>query len=137
MNPTGVAPPPAPGHTGGVDSRLAQAIDLFNRRDYFACQELFELVWQGSEGEDKQVLESLLQLSVALHLFFNRGGGKGTTGLLQRCLIGLEDRPSRHLGIDIEALSAEVTVYLEDLRQSDIRGPRLLERWRVPRIRQA
>ena len=119
-----------------MDPRLRQAIASFNQRDFFASQELFEQLWHAG-GEDKALLESLMQLSVALHLFFHRGGGKGTTGLLQRCLLGLEEVPSPSLGIDVRALEAEVGVYLEDLKASDARAPRLFERWRVPRIRNA
>jgi predicted metal-dependent hydrolase len=118
-----------------MEHRLADAVDLFNRREYFASQESFEQLWRESEGDDKKLLESLLQLSVALHLFFHRGGGKGTTGLLQRCLLGLEDLPAVQLGVDVKALSEEVTVYLEELKKGEIRGPRLLERWRVPKVR--
>ena len=118
-----------------MDPRLAQAIDLFNRREYFDCKELFEQAWHASEAGDKKLLESLMQLAVALHLFFNRGGGKGTTGLLQRCLIGLEDYESPHLGIDVKTLVGEVSVYLEDLKAGDARAPRLFERWRVPKIK--
>jgi predicted metal-dependent hydrolase len=120
-----------------MDPRLADAVELFNRREYFASQEELEQLWRASEGDDKKLLESLVQLSVALHLFFHRGGGKGTTGLLQRCLLGLEDVPPTQLGIDVKALSEEVAVYLEDLRKSDVRTPRLLERWRVPKLRLA
>jgi predicted metal-dependent hydrolase len=118
-----------------MDPRLEQAIDLFNRREYFDCQEFFERVWQESEGDDKKLLESLMQLAVALHLFFNRGGGKGTTGLLQRCLLGLDDFGPTHLGVDVQSLIAEVGVYLDDLKASDARAPRLFERWRVPKIK--
>jgi uncharacterized protein len=118
-----------------MDPRLAQAIELFNRREYFDCQELFEQAWHDAEAADKGLLGSLTQLAVALHLFFNRGGGKGTTGLLQRCLIGLDDYGAVHLGIDVKSLAAEVGVYLEDIKASDVRAPRLFERWRVPKIR--
>jgi uncharacterized protein len=118
-----------------MDPRFSQAIELFNRREYFDCQEYFERVWQESEAADKRLLESLMQLAVALHLFFNRGGGKGTTGLLQRCLLGLDEYESPHLGIDLTSLAAEVSVYLEDLKASDARAPRLFERWRVPKIK--
>ena len=118
-----------------MDPRLTTAIELFNRREYFDCQELFEQAWHDSEGTDKRLLESLMQLSVALHLFFNRGGGKGTTSLLQRCLIGLDEYQSPYLDIDLESLAAEVGVYLDDIKASDARAPRLFERWRVPKIR--
>ncbi len=118
-----------------MDPRVPQAIDLFNQRDYFASQELFEQAWHDSDPEDKRLLESLMQLSVALHLFFNRGGGKGTTGLLQRCLLGLDEYEAEHLGIDVKGLVAEVGVYLDDLKSSDARAPRLFERWRVPKIK--
>ena len=120
-----------------VDPRFDEAVELFNQRDYFACQERFEQVWHDTDAEDRRLVESLLQLSVALHLHLNRGGGRGRNNLLQQCLIGLEDYLPARLGIDVKALYDEVLVYLEDLKQSDTRGPRFLERWRVPKIKRA
>ena len=118
-----------------MDPRFDEAVDLFNRRDYFSSQERFEQVWHDTDGPDRRLVESLIQLSVALHLHLNRGGGRGRNNLLQQCLIGLEDYLPSRLGIDVAALQEEVTVYLEDLKQTDVRGPRFFERWRVPKIK--
>jgi predicted metal-dependent hydrolase len=114
---------------------LREAVDLFNRRDYFASQERFERAWHETEEADRPLVQALVQLSVALHLHFHRGGGRGRNNLLQQCLLRLDDyRPAR-LDIDVQSLYDEITVYLEELKQSDVRGPRLFERWRVPKIK--
>ncbi len=120
-----------------MDPRFDEAIELFNRRDYFASQERLEQVWHDAEDKDKTFVQALLRLTVALHLHMNRGGGHGTTNLLQHCLLELEDYLPAAMGVDVQALYEEVTVYLEDLKASKTRGARLFERWRVPKIKSA
>jgi hypothetical protein len=118
-----------------MDPRFAEAVELFNRRDYFASQERFEQVWHDSDEADREFVQALVRLAVALHLLLNRGGGRGTVNLLQQCLLVLDDCRPERLGVNVEALYDEISVYLEELRAGDVRRPRLLERWRVPKIR--
>ncbi len=120
-----------------MDQRFEAAVASFNRRDYFSSQESFEQIWQDAAPEDRPFLEALVQLSVALHLRFHRGGGRGSQHLLQGCLVKLEDCSPRWWGIDIQALRDEVGAFLDDLRRMRGAGPRWSERWRVPRIRWA
>jgi len=117
-----------------ADPRFAEAIAAFNRRDYFSSQQRFEQIWHDATADDRAFLEALVQLSVALHLRFHRGGARGSQHLLQACLVKLEDSPSHWWGVDMQALRDEVLAYVEDLRRARAAGPRWSERWRVPRI---
>src|SRR5439155_1574128 len=63
-----------------------------------------------------------------------RGATRGAVHLLAQALVTLEDyRPAAH-GIDVEALVADFTAYLEWLKAID-RPHRLLDRLRIPRLR--
>lgn len=120
-----------------MDPRLDQAIDLFNRREYFSSQERFEQVWRDTAQADRQLVASLVRLSVALHLHLNRGGGRGRNSLLQQCLVEMEDYRPAHLGIDVQALYDDVRAYLDGLTAHNVRRPRLFEGWRVPTIKKS
>jgi predicted metal-dependent hydrolase len=49
---------------------LSDAADLFNRKLYFECHELLEDAWRESRGEEKQFLQGLIMLSVAMYHAF-------------------------------------------------------------------
>src|SRR5438128_1055050 len=69
-----------------------------------------------------------------LHLRTRRGATRGAVHLLAQALVTLEDyRPAAH-GIDVEALVAEFSAYLDWIKAID-RPHRLLDRLRVPRLR--
>jgi predicted metal-dependent hydrolase len=118
-----------------MDPRIAEAAELFNRREYLACQERLEQVWHDSGVEDRPFIQAVLKLAGALHLLFNRGGGRGTRNLLQQCLLVLDDCRPQRLGVDVQALYDEVAVYLEEFQRADVRSPRFFERFRVPKIK--
>jgi len=84
---------------------LIQAIDEFNRRDWFECHETVEELWVGEKGELRDFYQGVLQLAVALHHW--RGGNfKGAMTLLSSggaCLGRV--RPVCQ-GVDVAGLAA-------------------------------
>jgi uncharacterized protein len=69
-----LAPPP-----GG----LLQAVDEFNRGDWYECHETLEDLWGGSEGEIRNFYQGLLQIAAALHHWRN-GNFSGAVSLLDK-----------------------------------------------------
>lgn len=61
---------------------LLQAIDEFNRCDWFECHETLEELWVGEKGELRDFYQGMLQLAVALHHWRN-GNFKGALTLLK------------------------------------------------------
>ncbi len=114
---------------------LKESIALFNRREYFACHEALEEVWQKAAEEERKFYEGFIQLATALHLRFHRGGYRGTINLLTQGLLQLENYRPQHQRVDVEALYREVETYLEELRSSKRERASFFERFRVPRIR--
>ncbi len=46
---------------------FAAALELFNAGRYLASHELFEELWEGTQGEDSDFYKGLIQATVALH----------------------------------------------------------------------
>ena len=113
---------------------VARGVRLFNRGRYLSAQEVWEEAWRAVPAEERGFLEGLVQLAAGLHLRTRRGATRGAVHLLGLALVTLEDyRPAAH-GIDVEALVAEFSAYLDWIKAID-RPHRLLDRLRVPRLR--
>ena len=107
---------------------------LFNRGRYLSAQQVWEEAWRAAPAEERGFLEGLVQLAAALHLRTRRGATRGAVHLLAQALITLEDYRPAVQGIDVEALVAEFSAYLDWIKAID-RPHRLLDRLRVPRLR--
>jgi len=101
---------------------LRAGIELFNRGRYLAAHELFEELWEDTQGPDSDFYKGLIQASVALH-HDQQGNAEGAAKLqggTRRCLARY--LPA-HRGLDLER-------FLEDLRDFLARArdaaPRLL-----------
>ena len=113
---------------------VARGLRFFNRGRYLSAQEVWEEAWRAAPAEERGFLEGLVQLAAGLHLRTRRGATRGAVHLLAQALITLEDYRPAAQGIDVEALVAEFSAYLDWIKTLD-RPHRLLDRLRVPRLR--
>jgi hypothetical protein len=102
--------------------QLKEAIELFNRGDYFAASERFE---QAASELDAQLKETVLAL--------NR---------IAAALFSLEDLGPQHAGIDLERLRSEISACVEQIRSTGrtahglkYRAQLFVARRRAPKIR--
>ena len=127
------------------DSRSAtldEAIEAFNRGDYFTAAERFELAGQSADAGLKDLIGALNRIAAALHLRFERGGRQSSINLMSQAMLALDDMKPSRAGIDIERLSAELTAYIEEMRATPRderdglkhRARIFLERRRAPKI---
>ena len=83
------------------DPVLRAAVSLFNETRYLAAHELFEELWESTEGESSDFYKGLIQATICLH-HYQEGNPSGARKLYsghRRYLAAY--RPS-HLGIDVE-----------------------------------
>ena len=126
-----------------IPPQLKEAIGSFNRGDYFAASEQFEIVGHDAEESLKDVVGALHRVAAGLHLRFARGGRQSTINLLSQAMMALDElRPAR-AGIDLERLYNEVSAFTDEVRASPRehetgalkqRARLFLERRRAPRI---
>ncbi|HVN87668.1 MAG TPA: hypothetical protein VMW17_22760 [Candidatus Binatia bacterium] len=114
---------------------LCSGIERFNRGDYFESQAALESAANASDGADQALAKALLLLAGAMHLYFNRGGGRGVLNLMRQSLVTLDELRPHHLGVRVDELFEAVQAYLDDLEARQGRRPRFIDRWLVPRIR--
>lgn len=118
-----------------MSETFERGVALFNRRAYFESHEVWEDLWRDAKEREKKFIGALIQMAAALHLRFERSGGRGTRNLLVQALTALEDfRPTYH-GVDVERLYAEVATYAERVEAGKETEAGWLDRWLAPKIR--
>jgi predicted metal-dependent hydrolase len=111
-----------------ADTRLGEAIFLFNSSDWYACHDGFEALWHETAGPMRPVLQGILQIAVAeLHL--ERGNCRGATILMGEGLGRLKTCAPNSLGIDLVALIDSSMQRLQALQQQ-----RSVEGLKMPRL---
>lgn len=67
--------------THDPSAKLLKALGEFNRQEWFECHETLEDLWIGSEGEERDFYQGLLQVAVGLH-HWRQVNFKGAVSLL-------------------------------------------------------
>jgi predicted metal-dependent hydrolase len=83
---------------------LSNAADLFNRKLYFECHELLEDAWREALGEERQFLQGLIMLSVAMY-HVAAENYVGAVNLFEKGLARLEPFLPERDGLDLEGLT--------------------------------
>ncbi len=88
-------------------AEFQRGIDLFNEKKFFDAHEVWEEVWRAAPDREKQVLQGLIQIAVALH-HHSRENLQGARSLLARALSNLADYPGPCAGLDLGSIRATV-----------------------------
>ena len=81
---------------------LLIALNLFNNHKWYDAHDAFEEIWHSVDGDERQVIQGILQVSVSqFHL--GKGNLNGATILLGEGLGRIKTRTNINLGIDLEA----------------------------------
>jgi predicted metal-dependent hydrolase len=91
---------------------LLRAAKLFNRKLYFECHDLLEEAWSEARGEDRDLLQALIHVSVGLY-HVAAGNHKGAQSLLEKGVLGLEPFLPASQGLDLLGLVSKARLCLE------------------------
>ncbi len=83
--------------------RLEEGIAFFNAGKFFEAHEALEDVWRAMQGPDRDWLQAVIQVAVALH-HHSTGNLAGARSVLARASATLAHAPDDFLKIDIPAL---------------------------------
>lgn len=118
-----------------ADPRLAEAISLFNRGDWYGCHDGFEALWHETAGAMRPVLQGILQIAVA-ELHHERGNLRGATILMGEGLGRLARTEDEALGLDLKSLRQTSGLRLRALQEGGsldgCLSPRLVAAARQP-----
>jgi hypothetical protein len=106
--------PGTPQARAEADATLRAAVELFNAGRYLAAHELFEELWEASEGADSDLFKGLIQAAIALH-HLEHGNLEGAARLYsghRRCLAGY--LPT-HRGLEVAGFLADMQAFLGPL----------------------
>jgi predicted metal-dependent hydrolase len=96
---------------GERDATLRAGIELFDSGRYLAAHELFEELWEATEGEDSDFYKGLVQAAIALR-HYQTGNLEGAARLYsghRRCLAAYLPE---HRGVDVERFLADMQACL-------------------------
>ena len=88
--------------TKSFKDSLFTALSLFNNHKWYEAHDAFEEIWNILDGDERQVIQGILQVSVSqFHL--SKGNYNGATILLGEGLGRIKTRTKINLGIDLES----------------------------------
>ncbi len=88
--------------TKSFQDSLFTAINLFNNHEWYEAHDAFEEIWNSLDGDERQVIQGILQVSVSqFHL--SKRNFNGATILLGEGLGRIKTRTKINLGIDLES----------------------------------
>ena len=105
--------------TKGFKDTLLRAFNLFNNHEWYEAHDAFEEIWNSVDGDERQVIQGILQVSVSqFHL--SKGNLNGATILLGEGLGRIRTRTKINLGIDLESFCRCLEVLLRKLQCKEI-----------------
>ena len=100
------------------------ALNLFNNQKWYEAHDAFEDIWNTVDGDERQIIQGILQVSVSqFHL--SKGNLNGATILLGEGLGRIKNRTNINLGIDLESFCKcleellRKLQYREELNEND------------------
>jgi len=101
-----------------VKDSLLIALNLFNNHDWYEAHDAFEEIWNCVDGDERQVIQGILQVSVSqFHL--SKGNLNGATILLGEGLGRIKTRTNINLGIDLESFCRSLEDLLRKLQHKE------------------
>lgn len=92
-----------------------QAVEQFNRGEFYACHDRLEALWIEAVDPDKTFYQAILQLAVACYHLGN-GNLRGATLLLGEGINRLRRYPADYGGIDLDQLLLDSRQLLDALQ---------------------
>ena len=93
------------------EATLRAGIELFDTGRYLAAHELFEELWEETEGGEADFFKGLIQAAVALH-HFQAGNLEGAAKLYSGHRRFLSPYQPEHAGVDVARFLREMQVFL-------------------------
>lgn len=101
------------------DPLLIQGIEEFNNQKFFDAHETLEEYWRTLQGDEKELVQSIIQAAVAYYHFF-RENKTGAKKLLARAVSRAESVKPNTLDIDVSAYLMSIRNSLEAVESQDL-----------------
>ena len=100
------------------EENFLNALNLFNTQKWYEAHDAFEDIWNTLDGDERQIIQGILQVSVSqFHL--SKGNLNGATILLGEGLGRIKNRTNINLGIDLESFCKSLEDLLKKLQYKE------------------
>ena len=100
------------------EDNLFYALNLFNNQKWYEAHDAFEDIWNIVDGDERQIIQGILQVSVSqFHL--SKGNLNGATILLGEGLGRIKNRAHINIGIDLESFCRCLEELLKKLQYNE------------------
>ena len=100
-----------------MEESLRAACELFNSQRWYEAHDAFEDIWNGLDGDERQVIQGILQVSVSqFHL--GKGNINGAMILLGEGLGRIKTRQRIKIGMDLKSLCQTLEILLNKLHEN-------------------
>ena len=100
------------------ENNFFDALNLFNNQKWYEAHDAFEDIWNTLEGDERQIIQGILQVSVSqFHL--SKGNLNGATILMGEGLGRIKYRTNIDLGIDLESFCKCLEALLSKLQNKE------------------
>ena len=97
------------------NNSLSNALNLFNNHEWYEAHDAFEEIWNTLDGDERQVIQGILQVSVSqFHL--SKGNLNGATILLGEGLGRIKTRTFINFGVDLDTFCKSLEILLTKLQ---------------------
>lgn len=100
------------------DPRLAEGARLFNARAYFEAHEVWESLWHEVDGEERALLQGLIQLAAAFY-HVTRGNRTGAEELYLKGRARVAKWGPTHAGLMLGRWLEHVDAHFEAIRRGE------------------
>ena len=101
-----------------LDDNFLNALNLFNNQKWYEAHDAFENIWNTLDGDERQIIQGILQVSVSqFHL--SKGNLNGATILLGEGLGRIKTRTNINLGVDLESFCKFLEQLLKKLQNNE------------------
>ena len=96
-------------------NNFSEALELFNNKKWYEAHDAFEEIWNTLDGDERQVIQGILQVSVSqFHL--SKGNLNGATILLGEGLGRIKTRTFINFGVDLDTFCKSLEILLTKLQ---------------------
>ena len=100
------------------EDNFFDALNLFNNQKWYEAHDAFEDIWNTVDGDERQIIQGILQVSVSQY-HLNKGNINGATILLGEGLGRIKNRINIDLGIDLESFCKCLEELLKKLQYKE------------------
>ena len=99
------------------EDTFSKALNLFNDQKWYEAHDAFEEIWNTLYGDERQIVQGILQVSVSqFHLC--KGNLNGATILLGEGLGRIKTRTNINLGVDLVSFCESLDFLLKKLQHN-------------------